>query len=163
MKLVETGNIAKIGGKYALAYSTGAYNEPTYKAGIAWSDSFLPRTGQTYRKVLRPDPENVWGSAGGLEVLYLLQSEKPNWPNDVSASVLAPGVPSLNQMPDGSWRLVVAGYATSDAPSKGANGPYNAAYRRPYVVPLDVAVPPDATVAGATDAELAKWLVPIAP
>lgn len=164
-KLLETGNITKIGGKYAIAYSTGTYDEADYKAGIAWSDTFLPKPGQTYRKVLQPDPGHVWGTAGGMEVRYLLQSEKPAWPNDVAAVVLAPGVPSILQAPDGAWRLVVAGYSPSNAPTEtlpGGRVAFIGAYRRPYAVPLQVAVPPDATVAGATDAELAHWVTPVA-
>lgn len=100
-KLVETGNITKINGKYAMAYSVGAYNKTNYKLGIAWSDTFLPRSSSFYRKVLVPDPGGVWGNRKP-EVKYLLQSQKPNWPNYVAGKVVAPGVPSIedkNDMP----------------------------------------------------------------
>ena len=40
-KLVETGNIRKINGKYVMAYSVGAFNRTTYKLALAWSDTFL--------------------------------------------------------------------------------------------------------------------------
>ena len=115
-KLVQTGNITKIDGKYALAYSTGAFDESDYKSGIAWSDTFLPAPGTTYRKVVIPDPAHVWSSPGGAEVRYLLQSQKPLWPNDVAGQVLAPGVPSILRGSDNTWRLVFAGYASTDAP-----------------------------------------------
>ncbi len=91
-KLIETGNIIKIDGKYAMAYPTGDFQENDDKTGVAWSDTFLPAPGKTYRKIFRPDPTGVWGKPG-LEVQYLLQSEKPAWPDDVASEVVAPGVP----------------------------------------------------------------------
>ena len=159
-KLVETGNITKIDGKYALAYSTGSYDRIDYKSGVAWSDTFLPVAGTTYRKVVKSDPLGIWGVPGGSDVQYLLQSQKPRWPNDVAGAVVAPGVPSLLQAPDGHWRLVFAGYAASNDPI-GSKGGFIASYRRPFVVPLTVAIPPDTTVAAASDTDLARWITPV--
>jgi hypothetical protein len=51
-KLVEVANLKFINNKYALAYSTGAFETAGYKAGVAWSDTLLPEPGNTYRKVL---------------------------------------------------------------------------------------------------------------
>jgi hypothetical protein len=51
-KVIEVTNLKSINNKYALAYSTGAYETAGYKAGIAWSDTILPEPGKTYRKVL---------------------------------------------------------------------------------------------------------------
>ena len=160
-KLVETGNITTIDGKYAMAYSTGDFQENDYKAGVAWSDTFLPAPGSTYRKVIRPDPSAVWGKPGP-EVQYLLQSEKPAWPNDVAGEVVAPGVPSIVQAFDGSWRLYYDGFAPGDHPFvKGSTVDFVADNRRPFFTPLQVAIQPGATVAGASDAELATWLTPV--
>ena len=46
-KLVETGDVTVIGGKYVMAYSTGAYDQPNYKTGLAWPDTFLPLSDPT--------------------------------------------------------------------------------------------------------------------
>ncbi len=108
--------------------------ENDYKTGVAWSDTFLPAPGATYRKILRPDPTGVWGKPG-LEVQYLLQSEKPAWPDDVANEVVAPG----------------------DHPSvEGSTVRFIADHRRLFFTPLRVDIPP-----GATDAELATWLTPV--
>lgn len=159
-KLVETGNITKIDGKYALAYSTGAFDERDYKSGVAWSDTFLPSPGTTYRKVLKPDPDHVWSTRGPMEVRYLVQSQKPNWPNDVADQVLAPGVPSIIKGSDGTWRLVFAGYAPSGTKFVPGTNQYDPTYRRPYAVRLRLTIQTGATVASASDAELARWMTP---
>lgn len=163
-KLVETGNITKINGKYAMAYSVGAYNKTNYKIGIAWSDTFLPRHG-SYRKILVPDPGGVWGNRNP-EVKYLLQSQKQNWPNYVAGKVVAPGVPSLvedkndmthKQRGHNTWHLFFAGYAPDDHPLNN-NGNFQGNHRRPYYTPIKVAVPDNITVDATSDSELAKWI-----
>ena len=90
-KLVETGNVVKIQGKYALLYSTGDFEMPDYKTGIAWSDAFLPTSSTSYKKVLMPDLTGIWGQPGHLEVRYLLQSQESAWPNYAASQVIAPG------------------------------------------------------------------------
>ena len=165
-KLVETGNITVIHGKYALAYSTGAYDMGDYKTGVAWSDTLLPSDPAGYRKVLMPDPNAVWGNTHP-EVRYLLQSQKPGWPNYVATQVLAPGVPTIAQAPlekqildgQGGWYLFFAGYAPGDAPTS-TDGNYEGNYRRPFYIRLQVQVPFNGSVQAATDDELATWLVP---
>jgi hypothetical protein len=151
-KLIETGNIAVVSGKYAMAYSTGSYNTPCYKAGIAWSDSLLG----PYKKVLQPDPNNVWQNpTPEPEVLYLLQALQPAWPNYVSSTVQGPGVPSLVQYPAGTWYLYFAGYDPSVPISAGKFDP---ALRRPYVMRLNVAVPDGTTVAATPNEALSTWI-----
>lgn len=151
-KLIETGNIAVVAGKYAMAYSTGSYNTPCYKAGIAWSDSLLG----PYKKVLQPDPNNVWQNpTPELEVLYLLQALQPAWPNYVNAAVQGPGVPSLVQYPAGTWYLYFAGYDPSVTTSAGT---FDGSLRQPYVMRLNVAVPAGATVAGTSNEALSTWI-----
>lgn len=116
-KLVETGNVTRINGKYAIAYSTGDFQEPDYKTGVAWSDTFLPVSGSTYQKILMEDTSGVWGQPDHLEVLYLLQAQLSSWPNDVASQVLAPGVPSIVQdSTSGAWYLFFAAYDPTDAP-----------------------------------------------
>jgi hypothetical protein len=157
-KLVEAPFIARIDGKYALFYATGAYREADYKTGVAWSDTLLPAPGGSYRKVLQPDPQNVWGS-GASEVLYLLQSQKAAWPNYTANSLFSPGVPSVALSPTSVWTLYFAGYDPNDRAflSPGVADPKR---RRPYYVDLTVSIPAGQTVVGATDAELAAWLRP---
>ncbi len=159
-KLIETGNITKVGGKYAMAYSTGAFDETDYKAGVAWSDTFLPAAGGSYRRVLLPDTAGVWGQPNHAEVRYLLQAQESAWPNYVAAQVLAPGVPSIVER-DGAWYLCFAGFDPADAPVDPATGYFVPGHRRPYYVRLNVAVPAGAAVAAATDADLATWLTPL--
>jgi len=79
-KLVEAPYIVRIAEKYALIYSTGAYQQADYKAGVAWSDTLQPAGGKLYRKVLETDSRGIWGHPGRPEVRYLLQSQRPRWP-----------------------------------------------------------------------------------
>ena len=160
-KLIETGNVTRIEGKYALAYSTGAYDQPDYKAGVAWSDTFLPSKDAVYRKVLRPDPKGVWGQPNHLEVRYLLQAQESAWPNYVAAEVLAPGVPSLVLDETEGYLLYFAGFDPSDAPIVPQTGDFDASHRRPFFVRLRVAIPPGASVGSTSDADLAKWITPL--
>ncbi|HEX3784508.1 MAG TPA: hypothetical protein VHX38_33025 [Pseudonocardiaceae bacterium] len=156
-KLIETGNITEVDGKFVMAYSTGAYYEPDYKIGLAWSDTFLPTAGHTYRKMTMTDSGGVWGKAGRPEVRYLMQSQEPSWPNYVGKTVLAPGVPAVIQ-DGGGWYLTFAGYLPSDAPVDPKTGHYTPSARRPFFAPLSVRIPAGASVASASDAELANWI-----
>lgn len=70
-RLVEVANVTRVNGKFALAYSAGKFNEDNYKSGVAWSDTFLPVAGGTYRKVRETDISSVWGTPGRKEVRYL--------------------------------------------------------------------------------------------
>ncbi len=159
-KLVEAPYIARIGGKYALIYSTGAYQQVGYKAGVAWSDTLMPEPGGRYRKVLQPDPQDLWGEPPGRpEVRYLAQSQRPRWPNFTGGQVISPGVASAVQGPAGVWWLYFAGFNPDDRPLLSP-GVANAQFRRPYFLRLLTAVPPGASVAAASDAELATWLQP---
>ena len=157
-KLVETGNITKIGNTYVMAYSTGAYNQPDYKTGLAYSDAFLPQPGAYYRKIVTPDAADVWGQPDHEEVLYLLQSQEPAWPNYVAMQVVAPGVPSIVKDKSGSWLLYFAGFDPGDHPLSKRTGNFDASHRRPYFVKLNVAIPEGATVAATSDAALAQWI-----
>jgi hypothetical protein len=159
-KLIETGNITKIAGKYVMAYSTGDYQQLDYKTGLAYSDTLLPKTGEMYRRILLTDTNGVWGDAGHMEVRYLLQSDKQAWPNYVAKQVFAPGVPSIVQEPSGKFFLYFDGFLPSDAP-KSKSAPltsYDATYRRPFYVPLSVRVPYNGSVEAAKDEDLAFWI-----
>ncbi|MFI6350497.1 family 43 glycosylhydrolase [Streptomyces sp. NPDC050560] len=155
-KLVESGSVVRINGKYALTYSTGSYDRPEYKAGIAWSDTFLPPAGKQYRRVTTTDTEGVWGKPGRPEVRYLIQSMEPSWPNYAAKAVTAPGAPAIAS-DGGHWYLVFAGYKPSDAP-KESGGVFDGSHRRPFYAPLSVHVPDGASVAGSSEADLAKWV-----
>jgi hypothetical protein len=159
-KLIETGNITRVAGKYVMAYSTGDYQQLNYKTGIAYSDTLLPKTGETYRRVLQRDADGVWGDAGNREVRYLLQSQKKEWPNYVGSQVFAPGVPSIVEEPSGKYFLFFDGFLPSDAPP-AKNAPdtsYDPTHRRPFYLPLKISVPANVRVEAATDEELATWI-----
>jgi hypothetical protein len=151
-KLIETGNITVVNGKYAMAYSTGSYETPCYKVGIAWSDSLLG----PYKKILKQDALNIWQNPmAEPEVLYLIQAQQSAWPNYVNSTVQSPGVPSLVQYPDSTWYLYFAGYD----PSVPLNaGMFNPKLRQPYFMRLNVAIPVEATVAGTANTDLAGWI-----
>ena len=157
-KLVETGNISVIDGKYVIAYSTGDFQQQWYKAAVAWSDTFLPTSPTGYQKVLMTDTAGVWGAPSETEVEYLLQSQESQWPGFVGAQVLAPGVPSFVN-DNGTWYLYFAGFDPSDAPLSG--GAYVASHRRPYYVPLQILIPAGATVSGTSPYGLGNWLTPL--
>ena len=159
-KLNETGNVTKINGKYLVAYSTGAYDLPNYKIGIAWSDTFLPAAGQTYTKVLKVDRAGLWGVPSHDEVEYLLQSYVSGWPHYIQSQVLAPGVPSIEQCNDGSWKLFFAGYDPGDAPTLSGTSNYDATHRRPYYIPVKVNIPAGASVASTSPHAIESWLTP---
>ena len=156
-KLIETGNITLVNGKYAMAYSSGSYETPCYKVGIAWSDSLLG----PYKKVLQQDVSNVWQNfTPEPEVLYLIQALQPAWPNFVGATVQGPGVPSLVQYPAGTWYLDFAGYDPSVPQSAGV---FNPKLRQPYAMRLTVNIPSGATVSTTPNASLASWITATAP
>lgn len=158
-RLVEVGNIIKVDGKYLMLYSVGSYERPVYKIGVAWSDTFLPANGSTYRKVTMTDTNGVWGPKGADEVDYLLQSQHNDWPNYVGASVQAPGVGSLVQR-DGIWYLFFAGYGT-DEQASGPGHTFDASHRQPYYVPVHLNVASGTTVAQATETQLRSWITPV--
>ena len=157
-KLVEAANIQVINGKYAMAYSTGSYLTAGYKAGVAWSDTLFPAAGHEYRKVLEPDYGNVWKNPSRIDVHYLIQSQKANWPNDTGNQVIGPGVNSFVQGPGGAWYMYFNAYNPHDMPMTSSLT--EAAHRRPYFVRLRVNVPAGAPVAAASDADLAQWITP---
>ena len=159
-KLIETGNITKIAGKYVMAYSTGDYQQLDYKTGIAYSDTLLPKEGEMYRRILQTDTDGVWGKPGHPEVRYLLQSDKQAWPNYVGTQVFAPGVPSVVEEPNGEYFLYFDGFLPSNAPPAASEPKtsFEATYRRPFYVPLSVKVPFNGCVEAATDEELAAWI-----
>ena len=161
-KLIETGNIRAINGKFIMAYSAGAYNHKSYKIGIAYSDTFLPTDGQQYRKVLKENPSHLWNSKGEKEVYYLLQADQNHdgW-HYVGDQVLAPGVPTVAQIgPDNSWVLLFAGYDPQDAHMPDNTHKYIASHRRPYILKLNVNVPASPSVKQASDSDLQNWITP---
>jgi hypothetical protein len=164
-KLIETGNITKIAGKYVMAYSAGDYQQADYKTGIAYSDTLIPQAGQQYRKLIERDDAGVWGQPGQNEVHYVLQSQKPNWPDYVGDQVLAPGVPAIVQQPNGQYIMTFDGFLDGDTPTATGTTPPNPLniepdHRRPFYVPLNVNVPTTQSVNAASDDELATWITP---
>ncbi len=160
-KLIETGNITQIDGKYVMAYSTGAYDEPDYKTGLAWSDTLLPQGGASYKKILKLDTAGVWGQPDHEEVQYLLQAQKPAWPNFVASQVIAPGVPSVVQDEKGAWYLFFAAYLPGDSYTDSTTGLFKPDFRRPFFVKLNVNIPADTTVANTPNMDLAGWITTV--
>jgi hypothetical protein len=161
-KLIETGNITKIADKYVMAYSAGDYQQRDYKTGLAFSDTFLPAPGHSYRRILQEDVNGVWGNPGHNEVVYLLQSQKPGWNNYVGSQVIAPGVPSIVHEAGGRYLLYFDGFLPTDAPCapKSPKNPLNIdpKHRRPFFLPLRVRVPSEPDVDSVTDEELKSWI-----
>lgn len=160
IKLIETGNVAKIDGKFVMTYSDGTYDRPSYKAGIAWSDSFIPTAGTYYKRVQKVDSAGVWGRASRVEVVYLLQSQIAQWPNYVGSRVLAPGVPAIISDSSGAFYLTFAGYDPTDAPTN-SSGLYKGSHRRPYYLALKVQIPAGRSVSGTSPQDLATWVTPV--
>jgi hypothetical protein len=163
-KLIETGNIAKIANKYVMTYSVGDFEQRDYKTGVAFSDTFVPEDGGQYRKILQKDTAGVWGQPEHLEVRYLLQSQKAEWPNYIADQVIGPGVPSIVQEPNGRFLLFFDGFQPGDTPpAKQDANPLDIApsERRPFYLPLHVDVPEDGSVSAATEKELASWITAV--
>ena len=158
VKLIESGHVLKIQGKYVIAYSTGYFSQPSYKAGIAWSDTFLPTPGTYYKRAQKVDVAGVWGVPDHVEVAYLLQSEHAQWPNYVASQVLAPGVPSVVADTSGNFHLFFAGYSPADVATVPPETPYPGPLRRPWYVDLKVNIPSGTKVADASPFDLASWI-----
>lgn len=157
LKLIETGNMHAINGKFVMAYSVGAYNHKSYKAGVAFSDTFLGE----YRKVMKNNPDRLWGT-DGHEVHYLLQADKDHsgW-RYVGDQVIAPGVPTVAQLGEnGSWVLVFAGFDPNDHPLKEGTKAFQPSHRRPYYIDINVEIPENVSVKDATDEEINGWIIP---
>ena len=158
VKLIESGHVVKIQGKYVIAYSTGYYSQPSYKAGLAWSDTFLPPTNTYYKRAQKIDTAGVWGVPNHAEVDYLLQAEQPEWSNYIAAQVLSPGVPSVVADTSGNYHLFFAGYNPADVPPPVPANGYSGTLRRPYYVELKVNIPSGITVNDASPLDLANWI-----
>ncbi len=158
VKLVESGHVAKIQGKYVIAYSTGYFSQPNYKAGLAWSDTFLPAANTYYKRAQKIDVAGVWGVPNHAEVAYILQAEQPQWPNYVASQVLSPGVPSVVADTSGNYHLFFAGYNPTDVPSPIPADGYSGKLRRPYYVDLKINIPGGTTVMDASPLDLANWI-----
>jgi hypothetical protein len=121
MQLVEGGSVYKHKDKYLLFYSVGNYQKTNYKLGMAVSDSLIPPPGREYRKFKLPDPNRVWGASPHRdEIHYVLQSQKPEWPNDSRAFVVGPGLGSLVKDGDDLW-LFLHGYKPDDRERRPEN------------------------------------------
>lgn len=150
LRIVEGAKIHEINGRYLMMYSTGDYARDNYTLGMAWSDTFLPPPGETYRKVFRPDPDNVWGNPEPTdEVHYLLQSLHPEWPNYTGEHVRAPGIGNLVEE-NGQWFLVFHAYPADQPRWRGDR--YDPSRRMVFRVPVTVQVEPGIPPA--------QWIIP---
>jgi hypothetical protein len=134
MQLVEGGSIIKWNGKYILLYSVGDFLLQNYKLGMAFSNSIIPPQGQTYRSVKLPDPKRIWGKSNHPdEIGYLLQSEKPEWPNFSARFVVGPGLGSIVKIDDRPW-LFFHGYKPDDRERRPEN---RFVFRTPITIATD--------------------------
>ena len=132
LRLTEGTFIEKIQGKYVLIYSVGFYGDGSYKVGAAFSDTLIPPERAWYKKVLIPDPNNVWGNSAteGKEVKYLLQTEHEDWPNYAGRFVNGPGIGSLVTLESGEHLLIFAARRAGEVDRTG-QGRY--AWKAPVV------------------------------
>jgi hypothetical protein len=106
MQLVEAPNLIRYGGRFILLYSVGDYLLDNYKLGAAYSDRLIPPDGARYQKVFRKDEQEVWGRQDSpMEVVYVLQSQKKDWPNYGADLVVGPGVGSVIFLGGSPWLL----------------------------------------------------------
>jgi Glycosyl hydrolases family 43 len=114
MQLVEAPSIVRRQGHSIMLYSVGDYALDSYKLGVAYSDRLIPPDGRTYEKVLRKDAGEVWGQQDSpVEVVYVLQSQKRDWPNDCGGLVAGPGSGSVIVLDGRPW-LLFHGYRPAD-------------------------------------------------
>jgi hypothetical protein len=148
VQIVEAPHLHRIGGKWLMLYSVGDFSGNNYKLGVAWSDSLIPPSGRTYEKPLIPDPRNLWkNETTGTEVRYLLQSEKPDWPNYVGDRVFGPGVGTLVEL-GGAASLVFHGRGLPGTDGKTGE-------RDVWILPVRVD-----TRAGTP---VGEWITPLLP
>ena len=121
MQLVEGTSIFRFKGVYILLYSVGAFDKTNYKLGVAFSNTLIPPAGQTYTKVTMPDVRNVWGNPRPVdEIVYLMQSQRSDWPNYSGSMVVGPGLGSIVNYEGRLW-LVFHGYKPDDSQRNPAN------------------------------------------
>lgn len=148
LQLVEAANITCINGMYVLLYSVGDYARSNYKLGVAYSPVLIPPRGQFYEKVLTEDRKRLWGNLGrNREVVYLLQSEVPDWPNYCGRHVVGPGVGNVVKIGEALW-LVFHGYKPEDKRRNPDN-------RYVWKLPLRVKI--------ARDVPMLDWLRVVLP
>lgn len=141
IQIVEATHIADVSGKHVLVYSVGDFalyegKKSNYKIGVAYSDRLIPPEGETYQKVLIPDPDNVWGNSGkNAEVCYLLQSQIERWPNYCGDWLQGPGIGNIVSEAGRYW-LVFHGY-----PPDKTQDPGFARYI--WKAPLEIQISPD--------------------
>ena len=134
MQLVEGPGIFPWRDRFVLLYSVGDYARENYKLGMAFSGTLIPPPGRSYEKVRRPDPGRVWGeSRHPDEIVYLLQSEKPDWPNYSGRAVIGPGLGSVVVI-DGTPWLFFHGYRPEDRERRPEN---RFVFRAPLTMEID--------------------------
>ncbi|MEM2423936.1 MAG: family 43 glycosylhydrolase [Candidatus Bathyarchaeia archaeon] len=148
IQIVESVIIQKIQGKYVLLYSVGDFDDYNYKIGVAFSDSLIPPPGETYRKIIVPDPENVWGNVNkGGEILYLLQTENENWPNYVGEYMNGPGIGNIVKL-DNQYFLIF--HARRHGKTR-----LNGMGRYVWKIPLKIKI--------SNEIPMCEWIQPILP
>ncbi|MBI9019393.1 MAG: hypothetical protein JEZ07_19260 [Phycisphaerae bacterium] len=100
MQIVEGTNITHVvtpnGSKYVMFYSVGDFARKNYKLGVAYSDVLIPPEGSCYKKPKAEDKSNLWANSSGTkEVVYMLQTQIPQWYNYSGTLLKGPGLGNL--------------------------------------------------------------------
>lgn len=150
VRICEGTTICRVGGTYVLVYSVGDFAASNYKIGVAYSDTFLPAPGRTYRKAWLADAGDLWGGgAGKKEVCYLLQSQIRAWPNYCGDWVRGPGIGTIVDEGGRHW-LVCHGY-----PAEAGRDRYDPERRMVFRLPLRVSIGPERP--------MHEWITPVLP
>ncbi len=146
VQIMEGANLFRRNGRFFLLYSVGDYMLGNYKVGLAWSDTLIPGPGETYRKILQADPDNLWGNdRPGKEVRYLLQTQYRAWPNFAGNLLDGPGLANLVRVAGRDCLVIHAHPRATD----GRHDPM----RHPWLIPLRMPV--------LSGDDPAGWLQPI--
>lgn len=142
MKLYEAPSISKIhapgGTKYVMTYNVSDFALPSYKIGVAYSDTLFPPSGQEYTKTYLNDEFNAWGSGyNAQEVCYILQSQKKSLPNYHGRAFRSPGSGDLVQYKNNSYLLHHANFPTPNKDSIGKLSGYSGV-RWAWITPIDI-------------------------
>ena len=131
MQIVEGPNIKHVvtpdGSKYVMFYAVGDFAQKNYKLAVAYSDVLIPSAGNQYQKPKAHDHSNIWeNKAPTDEVVYVLQTQYPDWFNYAGLSLKGPGLGNLVEHKD---RYYVIFHALDGGQSRG---------RWPWISPVAI-------------------------
>ncbi|MHC5160913.1 MAG: glycoside hydrolase family protein [Planctomycetota bacterium] len=131
MQIVEGPNIKHVetpdGSKYVMFYAVGDFAQKNYKLAVAYSDVLIPSAGNQYQKPKAHDHSNIWRNKIPTdEIVYVLQTQYPDWFNDAGGLLKGPGLGNLVEHKD---RCYVIFHALDGGQSRG---------RWPWIAPVAI-------------------------